>query len=147
MSNEASLALSSDARKGFTKIPNWIFQFNMTSHELVVFVVLSHHLPRAYPSLERIAKMTGLSRSSVIRALSSLETKGLLIRIRGEFKTTHYKIRLKPPTDMEKLLNTIDQCQGDTPQCHTDTHQCHTDTPPVSQGHPNNIKNNINNKG
>jgi hypothetical protein len=135
MNDKHTLAPKGEARNGFTKIPNWIFTLELTSHELSVFVVLCHHLPKAYPSLERLTAMSGLSRSSVIRALASLETKNLIIRDREQYKTTHYRIRLKPPTQMEQLLNQSPGCHTDTPsvtgtltsvtqtpdQCHTDT--------------------------
>ena len=46
-----------------------------------------------YPSLNRLQKVTGLARSSVVRSIKELEKKGLIVRRPGGRKSTnHYTI-------------------------------------------------------
>jgi DNA-binding MarR family transcriptional regulator len=98
MMSENTLALKGEARNGFTKIPNFIFEANTTPSEFKILALLYHHLPNAYPSLETLADKAGLSRRQVIRIVQALEKKGLVWReIRPNATTIYYP--------RQKLLN------------------------------------------
>jgi DNA-binding MarR family transcriptional regulator len=81
-------------RAGFTKIPNFVFQFETTPSEFKVLAVLYFHLPNIYPSSERIAQLTNLSTRQISRALTSLQKKGLIMREFRVGMTTKYRVRL-----------------------------------------------------
>ena len=98
MSNKHTLAPKGEARNGFTKIPNIIFQFDTTPSEFKVLAVLYHHLPNAFPSLETLADKAGLSRRQIIRIIQSLEKKELIWREIRPNSTSVYFPR-------QKLLN------------------------------------------
>ena len=72
----------------------------------LVLLVINHHAHKntnvAFPSIETIAKLSGMSRRTVIRKLDVLVTKGLLLRKRqGRNQVNIYKIV---------------KCQEDTPE-------------------------------
>jgi len=89
------IPLSESRSKGFTKLPNIIFEFDTTPSEFKVLALLYHHLPQAFPSLERLAKMTNMSRRQVIRIINSLEEKKLIHKEMRPNQTTIYFPRQK----------------------------------------------------
>ena len=81
---------------GFERLPypagrverfGWVFEQRLDSSAKLVLLALSaHDLPRGagiFPSQERLARMTGLSRRSVIRALDRLRQAGWIRRTRA----------------------------------------------------------------
>lgn len=72
----------------------------------LVLLVINHHAHKdtnkAFPSIETIAKLTGLSRRTVIRKLDVLVSKKLLIRIRqGRNQVNIYTIVKCQPDTVE----------------------------------------------
>ena len=72
----------------------------------LVLLVINHHAHKntnvAFPSIETIAKLSGMSKRTVIRKLDILVTKGLLLRKRqGRNQVNIYKVV---------------KCQEDTPE-------------------------------
>lgn len=58
----------------------------LTSYEKLVLLALANftnEFGTAYPTLKQICECTGLSKSSVIRALESSEERGLILRSKG----------------------------------------------------------------
>ena len=79
-------------RAEFVIIPNWIARTNtLTCHQKVLFVLLASYRP-CFPGYLALSKATGLSRSSISRALFGLETMGLIKRNRRAGKSTVYEI-------------------------------------------------------
>ena len=101
----------------------------------------------AYPSIDTIADETGCSRSTVIRAIATLESCGVVVANRENGRHTTYTVTPESYSD---------QCQSDTrvtvtpvsdrhPTSVTVTpHQCQSDTIPVSERHTNPHKPSIN---
>lgn len=65
----------------YFQTPNSIFEAGLNEHELVTYVYLArcgNHGGQAFPSYKDIADKCGISRSTAIRSVKSLEEKGLL---------------------------------------------------------------------
>ena len=68
---------------------------------------------KAWPSMQRLAKDTGYSRSSVCRILKTLEKKGLIIRVRaideyhGGLTSNRYFLPLFAPKDVPSSSSAI----------------------------------------
>ena len=100
-------------------------------------LVLNEHMPSAFPGVELMARRCSMSRSSVLRAIATLEEAGWLVVKRRNGSGSHYR-----------LVGTVDQCHTETgvrgepvSEGHrtsvTQTpHQCQADTAPVSHRHP-----------
>lgn len=104
----------------------------LTSSEKTVLVRLADFAAddgyRVYPSWNRIIRDTGISRSSVARSFSSLQKKGVLIKMqeasKEEWHSCIYRIN-KP------LLESWKENKEPTADS-----RCHDDTPLVSPRHP-----------
>lgn len=153
----------SGQRPSFTALPNWL-RGKASAHEIAILWVLQSHWPEIRPSLPRIANETGLSRSTVLRALAGMERKGWLLHARrfleqGGQVANLYELRVwdgEPGSQApsgKTLFQKGDQAQAnpcmppgvtqtpprvrETPPRVRETHPpCQGDTPPVSQGHP-----------
>jgi len=66
-----------------------------------LLLVLARHWPNVYPSVPRLAKMTGRSRSQTYEWLGHLEERGLLsTRQRGNGRTAERVLHL-PAAEMD----------------------------------------------
>lgn len=88
-----------------------------------VLVTLAHHehsrSGHCYPSIDRLVKVTGLSRSTVMRCLKKLVDLQLIRKHPDRGKSTHYEFLFE-----YKVVR-------------LDSKGCLTDTTPVSDRHPN----------
>ena len=81
-----------------------IQEVNLPYREKWTLTILANYynekIGKAYPSIETISKNAGLSRSSIIRALTSLKKQGLITvkkrRRSGRFSQNVYDIHLVP---------------------------------------------------
>ena len=92
---------------------NWVWELNNIScPEKMVLLALANRANedhRAWPSLKRIQKDTSLCRSSVVKYLSSLKEKGLLLKVAStEHRVTIYELPVpeKLSTGSSKLRTT-----------------------------------------
>ena len=91
------------------------------SENLVLFLLANRHNKDSglcYPSMSRIAEEGGMARRTVIRAVKSLEKKGLLTIEKTFGKTHHYRLHTSVTV---------------TPV--TESHPSQKDTPPVTESH------------
>ena len=106
---------------------------DLSSKEKVVLIVLANYfnidLDEAFPSQETIAKNTSLSRSTVIRALDALRSKGYITikkrRRSGQFSHNVYKIHLVSDSDTvisDKADRTVTMYQASDELCVTSRH-------------------------
>jgi len=63
---------------GYVTISNELVD-ELSPAELLVYVGIKRHYPKAHPSLDRIAKVIGVSLATVKRALKSLRDRGLIL--------------------------------------------------------------------
>lgn len=105
---------------------------DLSSKEKVVLIVLANYfnidLDEAFPSQETIAKNTSLSRSTVIRALDALRSKGYITikkrRRSGQFSHNAYKIHLVSDSytaTSHKANGSLTMCQEGVEPCVTET--------------------------
>ena len=105
---------------------------DLSSKEKVVLIVLANYfntdLDEAFPSQETIAKNSSLSRSTVIRALDALRSKGYITikkrRRSGQFSHNVYKIHLVSDSHTatsDKADATLNMCQEGVEPCVTGT--------------------------
>lgn len=96
------MAQDDDERTGFAQIPRWLLHDEgVSAHAKLVYVVLSSHVSRrnrAWPSHRTIGTVSGLSKSTVIRALRELEALGVIVKrhrfAHGERQTSNeYELR------------------------------------------------------
>lgn len=105
-------------KQGFTKIPQWIFDEDISPTEFRVLMVLFSYLPKIFPSLETIAKRSRISRRTAIRSIQALEKSNLIIKEIREGKSTLYKVRLmKKGSSTSDMDDTSISDIGDTNQC------------------------------
>lgn len=67
----------------FYQVPNNIYDFGLTAHELAVYGYLArlgNNGGKAFPSYETIAKKTGMSRSTAMRCVKELETRKFIVK-------------------------------------------------------------------
>jgi hypothetical protein len=115
------------------KLVDVVFDIPITGNAKIVLAALCRHAHNdssgAYPSVETIVDESGLSRSTVMRALNYLEGKQLIVaenkRRAGGRQTVRWRIG----------FYLVDECQIDTSVTCVDSDECHSDTPHVSQGH------------
>lgn len=69
---------------------------NLSSHAKVVYLGIKTHCPDPFPSINTLIKYTGLSKSSVIRAIKELEQKLYLGVEREEGRPNVYTLRYFP---------------------------------------------------
>ena len=107
---------------------NWVWELNNIScPEKMVLLALANRANedhRAWPSLKRIQKDTSLCRSSVVKYLSSLKEKGLLLKVAStEHRVTIYELPVpeKLSTGSSKLrtLNPNIESQKNSKCAHT----------------------------
>ena len=67
----------------------------LSPSEMKIYSVIMQFFPKMYPGIKKICEMSGLSRNTVYKYLKSMETKGVLERLRRKFKTNVYKIGSK----------------------------------------------------
>jgi len=99
----------------------WEYETTDPLEKLVLLCVADHmndSMGQAWPSVERICKLCGCSRSTALRKLKQLEEKGVITRQKRFNKTDIIVISYR--------------CHSET--CHTDTPN---DAPEVSQRHTN----------
>ncbi len=105
---------------------------DLSSNEKLILIVLANYfntdLDEAFPSQETIAKNSSLSRSSVIRALDALRSKGYITikkrRRSGRFSHNVYKIHLVSDSHTatsDKADGTLTMCQEGVEPCVTGT--------------------------
>ena len=103
---------------------------DLSSNEKLVLIVLANYfntdLDEAFPSQQRIAKNSSLSRSSVNRALDALRSKGYITiqkrRSSGRFSHNVYKIHLV--SDCHKAIS--DKADGTLTVCQESIEPCIT---------------------
>ena len=85
-----------DGTTGYTAVPDVLIrsqsQLNLSANEMVVILNLLLHWWQdrsdwPYPRISTISNRMGVNRRTVERALSSLESKGLVLRLEGEFSS------------------------------------------------------------
>lgn len=86
---------------GYICLPNWLFG-EATAQELVVLLALRHHAPNIHPSLARLAKVSGLGKSTVCRTLASLKRRGWIrteqrFTDAGRSSSTAYHLTIENP--------------------------------------------------
>jgi hypothetical protein len=78
----------SEKKASFTQIPNKILTLGLDAQAIAVFVALKSHGDRAgsniFPGWLRLGSLTGLSRSSVFRALKRLRAANIILWDRGK---------------------------------------------------------------
>lgn len=94
------------AREGFTKFPNFIFNLGLTPVELTTLIVLYQHCPNVNPSVDRIAKIVGVSQSTINRAFTTLESKNLIGRRYKTGDRTVYLLHKDYKSFITKKLST-----------------------------------------
>ena len=105
---------------------------DLSSKEKLVLIVLANYfntdLDEAFPSQQKIAKNSSLSRSSVNRALDALRSKGYITikkrRRSGQFSHNVYKIHLVSDSRMaisDKADGPLTMCQEGVEPCVTGT--------------------------
>ena len=93
-------------KHGYTIVPNLLIsgrcQLRLTPTELYVFIALESYrwdnIHAPFPSLDTLAKQTGLHKQTVYRATTKLEQRGLIEKYRRFSKSTQYDLR---PADDE----------------------------------------------
>jgi DNA-binding MarR family transcriptional regulator len=79
---------------------SWAWNQSTTTTEKLVLLALADHAwpdgTHAYPSISRLARMTGLTERSVRRAISSLIEKDLIVREINAGGTPDYRIDRRP---------------------------------------------------
>ena len=65
----------SSRRLNFVPLPSWIY-CKSTPDEKAVLGALQYHFPNIEPSIDRIVDLSGVSKSSVLRVIQRLESKG-----------------------------------------------------------------------
>lgn len=92
-----------------------------SSEKLVLMLLANRHNKDSglcYPSMTRISEEGGMARRTVMRAVKSLEKKGLLTIEKTFGKTHHYRLHTSA-----------------TVAPVTESHQCQRVTPPVTESH------------
>ena len=87
---------------GYTAVPDVLIrsqsQLSLSANEMVVILNLLLHWWQGdgdwpYPRLSAMAKRMGVNRRTVERAIRSLESKGLILRLEGEFSPDGLTVR------------------------------------------------------
>jgi hypothetical protein len=88
----------------FARVPIWAFRADITPRALRVLGAICAHVDaagRAWPSLDRIAALSGVARNKIFAAIDELESAGLLHRDRatdgGRGNSTHYQVVFQAP--------------------------------------------------
>lgn len=95
--------------QGWTAVPNLLIQnlkaLDLSASEFTVLIAIeSHrwtHYDRAFPSVNRLAAITGLSARTITRCTSSMVEKGCLLKIVSEYGSIVY--------DMKPLIKKLDK--------------------------------------
>ena len=88
----------------FARVPAQAVRCDLSATDWQVLHAIALHADkdgRAFPSMARIAKITGINRSNVPRAIARLEKGGLLLRNRvpkpdGGWQVNHYQLVYEP---------------------------------------------------
>lgn len=80
--------------KEFFKVSNHVFELRLSPTEFLVYCFLSSCHEEYNPSRTQIAKRTGLSKITVIRALKELRLRGLIVPngVNKQFDTKKYLV-------------------------------------------------------
>lgn len=65
----------SSRRVNFVPLPAWVYG-RSTPDEKAILGALQYHFPNIEPSIDRIVELSGVSKSSVLRVIQKLESKG-----------------------------------------------------------------------
>jgi hypothetical protein len=93
---------------GFARVPIWAASAKITPQGWQVLTAICAHVDPAgwaWPSLDRIAAMTGIERKNVPRIITELEDAGLIHRTRGtggRGNSTRYQVVFKGPEMFSK---------------------------------------------
>lgn len=102
----------------------WAHQGDPTTK--LILLALAEHADsngRCWPSIGRLAALTGLHRATVIRVLGRLETDGVIERTRSTGRSTRYKLLLVAQSDQSQSAT------GSTER----PNQSHSATTPVAE--------------
>ena len=122
----------------FALVPAEIFQSPLSSAAKLVFCCLRLHADKggaAFPSLMRLQKEASLSRWSVLKGLSELESAGLISRIRrrtvsGDPDSTLYRMQGGCSVDEQPCLSYEQRCSVDAQGVVCQTNRgCSSDKP------------------
>ena len=99
----------SSLEKGWTKISNEMMNYISNPYTFTVYAYLcmryNSEYEYSFPSLETIAKRTGMSRKKVFNCIKWLEEKGLIIKYRKKGFNNYnncYYIRYIEPVNIEQ---------------------------------------------
>lgn len=89
----------------FAIVPEWLLMSGVGGNAVLVFAVLHRHVDRdaeCWPSLNRLASMSGMSNRTIQRALDDLEELGAIERVGrtrddGSSASNLYKLHMMPP--------------------------------------------------
>lgn len=101
--------------KNFFRLPNEVFNQNLSSAEFLVFSYLVSCAPRFNPSTRHISNATGLSKPTVLKAIAGLEKRGLIQRTTRERANQKPIYGIIPPTKwpMIRMVKVIDHTGQD----------------------------------
>lgn len=106
---------------GFAMVPHWVLDAVVNPVTLRVWCVLARHANTegaAYPSVERVATMAGVSASTLRRSLNELQVIGALeIRARhdaetGRQQSNMFYLRMAHPSSRQDVLGVADMTAG-----------------------------------
>lgn len=87
-----ALTGSESVRKGFTTLPNLIFDHHLTACEFTILIVLHNHKPSVNCSIARMCDLSGYHDKQVRRTIKSLERKKLIITYRHQGLRNWYEL-------------------------------------------------------
>jgi len=86
--------------KGFTMVNNTFIESEFYSgmEKVILFNLKSHCFQKnkSWPSISNLVKSSGYCRTSIIKALKSLEEKGAIKKTKGEHRSTTYTVKIGP---------------------------------------------------
>ena len=100
-----------DLRENYFKVSNRIFNEDLDIYEIGVYSVLcrfaNNDSSESFPSLTKICEMTKISRPKVIKVLTSLAEKEIIIKKKGHLGKSNRYYLMSLPSKRELLVNTI----------------------------------------
>lgn len=115
----------------FLALNRAVFESSVSLAEQSLLLALIDHLPDCRPSTTRLMARSKLSRSTLFRALASLEAMGVVSCKAQPGKPSMYSI------DVSKLPTRVTVTP--LPVSEGDGYPCQADTPPVSHRHPTRV--------
>ena len=100
----------------------WSAETCLSAHEKAVLWVLINHCDwkswRCFPSIATIAKASGFSERTIVRAVKDLECRGLISRQRRRFKSTLYTVHVDLVTQtLSPAVEANDAVRSGGPSC------------------------------